>query len=388
MRHCPSDRDLSPVLQANRETSGEIIIGDCSPRASNSRRRRETPAAGFLFGGLERQTAAIAAGFAQELDLHPAVRAETVDVIDDRSAASAPRRKREIEHRSRAATNKPPNSLHCLLVARDAASHKHAVPDLFDMELRALRRDRAAQMGPELFLLERAFADCLERIELQDRRFERALMIGCPDPTWRERIRNVVGDMDVRDPSSLFAAAAGGEVIVEDAWEPPSQTYDLVVAIGTLDTVNDLPIALRLIGYAMRADALLIGAVSGGETLPQLRSAMRAADALADGASAHVHPRIEPSALPGLLSDVGFVRPVVDIDRVQVSYSSLDRLVQDLRSMGATNVLSSRAPPLTRAQHKAAVGAFSEGGDGERTTEVFEILHFAAWNSKKGLTPR
>jgi len=56
--------------------------------------------------------------------------------------------------------------------------------------------------------------------------------------------------------------------------------------------------------------------------------------------------------------------------------------------MGATNVLSSRAPPLTRAQHKAAVGAFSEGGDGERTTEVFEILHFAAWNPRKELMPR
>src|SRR5205085_8706503 len=32
-----------------------------------------------------------------------------------------------------------------------------AVPQLFDMKLRALRRDRAARIGPELFLFERAF---------------------------------------------------------------------------------------------------------------------------------------------------------------------------------------------------------------------------------------
>ena len=38
------------------------------------------------------------------------------------------------------------------------------VPSLFDMELRALRRDRAARMGPELFLLDRAFYDCVDRL--------------------------------------------------------------------------------------------------------------------------------------------------------------------------------------------------------------------------------
>src|SRR6185503_14643265 len=115
------------------------------------------------------------------------------------------------------------------------------VPDLFDMDLRALRRDRAARMGPELFLLERAFADCLERIELLDRRFERALVLGCPDPAWRERILALANNVHVREPGRLFAAAAEAEVLIEDAWEPPSQAFDLVLAVGTLDSVNDLP---------------------------------------------------------------------------------------------------------------------------------------------------
>jgi hypothetical protein len=253
------------------------------------------------------------------------------------------------------------------------------VPELFDMELRALRRDRAARRTPELFLLERAFADCLERIQLIDRRFERALLIGCPDPAWVERIASVAGAVDVRDPGRLFAAAGGGKTIVEDSWEPPNGAYDLVLAVGTLDSINDLPLAFRLIGYAMVADALFIGAISGGDTLPRLRAAMRAADALAGGAAAHVHPRIEPSALPALLAEAGFVRPVVDLDRVQASYPSLQRLVDDLRSMGSTSALKSRSPPLTRAQREAAARAFGDAGDGDRTTETFEILHFAAW---------
>ena len=58
------------------------------------------------------------------------------------------------------------------------------VPLLFDPDLRAMRRDRAARAGAELFLYERAFADCLERIALMQRRFGDALLIGCPDPAW------------------------------------------------------------------------------------------------------------------------------------------------------------------------------------------------------------
>jgi hypothetical protein len=251
------------------------------------------------------------------------------------------------------------------------------MPDLFDMQLRAMRRDRAARTGAELFLYERVFDDCLERIGLIGRHFRRALLIGCPDAGWPRRLCATAEQVDVRDPGPLFAAAAGGSPIVEDAWDPPAQRYDLVVAIGTLDSVNDLPLALRLVRHSMQGDSLFIGAFSGGETLPALRTAMRAADAVSAGATPHVHPRIEPSALAPLLGDAGFMRPVVDVDRVSASYPSLRRLAADLRAMGATNVLRTRGRPLVRRQFDAGSSAFANGC--ERTTETFEILHFAAW---------
>jgi hypothetical protein len=255
-----------------------------------------------------------------------------------------------------------------------------AVTALFDMELRALRRDRAARIGPQLFLFDRTFDDCLERIALVQRRFERALLLGCPDPAWAGRLRELASEIEVRDPGRLFAEAAAGGPIVEDVWAPSSARYDLVVAIGTLDTVNDLPRGLRMLCTAMRPQSLLIGAISGGDTLPQLRNTMRAADQVTGTASAHVHPRIEASALAPLLSSAGFTDPVVDVDRVQVAYASLARLVSDLRAMAATNVLTARSRrPLLRSALAAAKEAFARAGVGGRTTEIFEILHFAAW---------
>ena len=243
-----------------------------------------------------------------------------------------------------------------------------------------MRRDRAARIGAELFLFERAFGDILERIDLNQRRFERALLIGCPDPNWPARVP--AGSIDALDPGPLFAAATGGRTIIEDRWATEGSTYDLIVAAGTLDTINGLPLALRLIRAAMRPDALFIGAVSGGETLPRLRAAMRAADSAAGVAAPHVHPRIEAAAFAPLLEQAGFVRPVVDVDRVQVSYPSLTALVADLRTMGATNILTARPGiSVTRSALESASQHFAKAGEGGRTMETFEILHFAAWTA-------
>src|SRR5687768_5454349 len=146
------------------------------------------------------------------------------------------------------------------------------------MRLRALRRDRAFRSGPALFLHERAFDDCLDRLSLIARQFPSALLVGCPDPEWPARLLARVGKVEVIDPGPLFAGAAGGRAVDEEQWTGPAASYDLVVAIGTLDTVNDLPATFRRLRDSMTPDALLIGAIAGGDTLPRLRSAMFAAD--------------------------------------------------------------------------------------------------------------
>ena len=232
-------------------------------------------------------------------------------------------------------------------------------PDLFDPELLKLRRKRAARLDGDFFLHERAFADCLQRIGLVARRFERALLLGCTNQGWPELLQRFAAQVDVEEISA---------------------TYDLCLSIGTLDTIDDLPIALTGLRSVLAPDAFFIGALAGGDTLPQLRKAMRAADSVQGGSVPHVHPRIEAAALAGLLSAAGFVDPVVDVDRVAASYASLGDLVRDLRATGVTNVLQERSRrPLTKAARAAAIESFASAGRDGRTVETFEILHFAAW---------
>jgi hypothetical protein len=251
--------------------------------------------------------------------------------------------------------------------------------ELFDRRLRSIRRDRAARIGPDLFLFNRAFDECLDRLGDLARGFDRALLIGCPSADWPSRLATIAGEVDVFDPGSLFVAQAGGNLIEEDRHDFGAAQYDLCVAVGTLDTVNDLPLALRLISRALHPDAPMIGAIAGGNSLPTLRSSLIEAGRQQGKIVARTHPRIEPATLAQLLSAAGFTMPVVDVDRVRLRYRSFDALIRDLRSIAGTSVLAGRPPPMSRTEARRAREAFEAQADDGRTEEVVEILHFLAW---------
>jgi hypothetical protein len=267
-----------------------------------------------------------------------------------------------------------------LLLEQSRRTSARVTRDLFDRRLRAIRRDRAASLGPELFLHDRAFDDCLERLRDINRRFGRALLIGCPTPDWPQRLRGIADAIDIVDPGSTFSRAAGGTQVEEDRHDFGEDRYDLCVAIGTLDTVNDLPLALQLIRRSLRKDAPFIGAIAGGNSLATLRASLIEAGRASGRIVARTHPRIDPSSLARLLTAAGFAMPVVDVDRVTLRYAELQGLVRDLRAMGATSLLSQRPPAFTKSETFELKSAFSGVRTDGRTEEIVEILHFLGWS--------
>jgi len=251
--------------------------------------------------------------------------------------------------------------------------------DLFDRRLRALRRDRAARIGPELFLLDRAFDECLDRLRDIARPFDRALLLGCPSTDWPRRLHEFANCIDAYDPGEVFAQRCAGQQLEEDRHDFGEACFDLVIAVGTLDTVNDLPLALHMLRRSLKADAPLIGAMAGGNSLPVLRASLIEAGRSESRVVARTHPRIDPSTLAQLLASAGLRIPVVDIDRMKLRYESFDAMVRDLRAMGATNMLAGRPPPLSRDALARARQDFASHGLEGRTTETVEILHFIAW---------
>lgn len=249
----------------------------------------------------------------------------------------------------------------------------------FDRRLRRLRRDRAAGRFRAADYLHRLAADeLIERLDLVTRDFRRALDLGCAGGYLARRLRERGLTVVPCDAGGAFARAAEGVQADEDRLPFADGAFDLVVSVGALDGVNDLPGALLLIRRALCPDGLFLGAFAGAGSLPRLKRAMFAADAATGGASARVHPQIDVRAAGDLLVRAGFALPVVDVQPVDVRFPGLMALVADLRAMGATNILASRSRrPLGRHGLAAAIADF-EGGE-DRIVERFEILHLLGW---------
>lgn len=258
----------------------------------------------------------------------------------------------------------------------------------FDRALRRQRRDRAARSGGDAaYLRHRAADEVLARLDHVTRDFKDALDLGCGDGHLGAGLRARGLDVVSADAGRLFATGARGVQCDEDRLPFGAATFDLIVSVGVLDTVNDLPGALALIRRALRPDGLFLAAFAGAGSLPRLRAAMRAADeAQGWGAAARLHPQIDVRAAGDLLGRAGFALPVADIDGVSVRFPSLPALVRDLRGMAATNILAERPrQPFGKLGCAAAMARFAADADPDgKTAERFEIIHLSGWAPAPG----
>lgn len=243
-------------------------------------------------------------------------------------------------------------------------------PQIFDTGLLAARRRRAAALGPEMFLLDRVAAELAERLSAVTRSFADAADIGTPSDALRRALAGRAGRL-------------ASVPLESDALPLGEASLDLAVSALALQFVNDLPGVLVQIRRALRPDGLFLAAMTGGDTLRELREAFAAAEEeIEGGASPRVAPFADVRELGALLQRAGFALPVTDVDRLVVRYATPFTLMADLRRMGATNplVLRRRAP-LRRAtlRRMAEIYAARFADPDGRLRATFEVVWLSGW---------
>jgi len=253
------------------------------------------------------------------------------------------------------------------------ASNPTAAPVLFDRALLRVRQQRARRGEPATFLLDRVAEDIEERLHAVLREFAEAADIWTPGEIFRKPSRD-----RFRSVTWIGLDEAGQEVLPLAA-----ESLDLAVSALAFQLVNDLPGVLSQIRRALRPDGLLLAAMLGGDTLTELRQSFAAAEAECEGG---VSPRVAPFAdlrdVGALLQRAGFALPVTDVDRVVARYDSAFALMQDLRRMGATNILvERRRTPTRRATMLRMAQIYGErfaDSDG-RIRATFDVIWLSGW---------
>ena len=226
---------------------------------------------------------------------------------------------------------------------------------------------RQSQRDAARYIMDDMVEDVLERLEFMRLSPARVLVIGDWTGTLALSLRGNGAKVEETDVRQLDEEAP-----------LPSGPYELIVSLASLERVNDLPGALLHLRAALAKDGILIASLIGAGSLPNLRRAMIAAEP--DRPAPRMHPLVDNAAASALMQRALFRRQVVDSRTLEVAFSSLDRLVSDLRDQGLTSSLATQAPPLSRAALERARTAFLEGaGKQGRVTEAFEILTLTGW---------
>ncbi len=174
--------------------------------------------------------------------------------------------------------------------------------------------------------------------------------------------------------ASLVASGPSTIICAEDRLPFEPSTFGAVVAIGTLDSVNDLPGALVQIRKSLKPGGRFLGAFAGVGSASFLRQMARTVEPTV----ARVHPQIDVRAAGDLLARAGFSEPVADMDDINVRYSSLSQLLKDVRANGQGNSLQTRSP-LSRSTISAWTRHFENARDeGGKVSETVCPVYLSA----------
>lgn len=164
--------------------------------------------------------------------------------------------------------------------------------------------------------------------------------------------------------------------------------HGLPIATASVDLIVAnlvLPWCLPQAVFAEAARVLVPGGLLafstfGPDTLSELRRAWAAVDD-----RIHVHAFFDMHDLGDLALAAGLAEPVLDVDRVEVTYGDVGSLVRDLRGSGSVNVAAGRRSTLTGASRwRGFVQRLAGSGPGERFGITVELVFGQAW----GRAPR
>ena len=309
-----------------------------------------------------------------------------------------------------------------------------ATPAIFDARLKLAQRTAAARLsaaGPGggtsyEYIREAVAARLVDRLCDIKRSFPTALELGAdgsavgdalaaaraasetdggPDGAGGVRTLHVVDGCEPR----LLRGAGGwasrrGLATVPVVWPADGSarlpfadgSVDLVLSSCALHWASDLAGAFAEARRVLRPDGAFLGALLGGETLAELRSAFVAAQSEREGGvSPHVSPMAGVTDVGNALAAAGFGMPTVDAEPLRVAYPDALRLCEHLQAMGESGAAAARRPAGRRDTMLAMAAAYQalypappdSDDDGARAgagadagvVATFDVVYFIAW---------
>jgi len=148
-------------------------------------------------------------------------------------------------------------------------------------------------------------------------------------------------------------------------------SFDLVVSSLALQWCQPEPV-FRELARVLKPGGVLMFSSFGPDTLMELREAWRQVDD-----ATHVHDFIDMHDLGDAMLRAGLSDPVVDMDKLVVTYPDVAGLLRDLKDIGANNAAETRPGTLTgRERFRRLDEAFEQFRNARgRIPATYEVIY-------------
>jgi malonyl-CoA O-methyltransferase len=152
-------------------------------------------------------------------------------------------------------------------------------------------------------------------------------------------------------------------------------SVELVFSNLMLEWCHDPDAVFLEIRRVLKPGGLLTFATLGPDTLRELRQAWREIDGYT-----HVHRFIDMHDLGDALMRAGLAEPVMDTERLTVTYPDADALMRELAASGASNIAAGRARGLTsKARLESLRQAIMPTAPKDALPVSVEVVYGHAW---------
>jgi len=162
-----------------------------------------------------------------------------------------------------------------------------------------------------------------------------------------------------------------------------SGSVDMVWSNLALQWCNDLPATFVELQRVIKVDGLLMFSSFGVDTLQELRTAFRDVDGYN-----HLNRFADLHDIGDMLVAAGFTDPVMEMERITLTYSDVRAVMQDLKSIGAHNATAGRAPGMMgKSAWKRVAENYETLRRNGKLPATFEIIYGHAWKPAPKMTP-
>lgn len=153
-------------------------------------------------------------------------------------------------------------------------------------------------------------------------------------------------------------------------------SFEFIFSNLMLQWCTDLPSTLAELRRVLAPGGLLMFTTFGPDTLMELRASWGAVDG-----HTHVNQFIDLHDVGDMLIAKRWADPVMDSERITVTYRELRKLMQDLKQIGAHNVTAGRPRGLTGRRHwQALATAYEQYREDGVLPASYEVVYGHAWS--------